>query len=184
MYYFLLLLHLIYIAHPPTNALNVPSRLSRREVVAGAASTILLSPFPSLANTAISVSDLDESKRTLASFEFRREALGRPKPSKLFRRSLDQKFAVLLMRTSYNVLDEMDVVGMDQFQRDFFLVRSTYYQDYVTALGGSTVVKQGDLTDPNYFDYISFAQYRTINYELLKPASIFKEQQVSEGCID
>ncbi|GMI44593.1 hypothetical protein TrCOL_g6454 [Triparma columacea] len=81
------------------------------------------------------------------------------------------------MRTSYAVLDEMDVVAMDQFQRDFFLFRSTYYEDYVNSLGGPGVVKQGDLTDPNYFDYVSFAQYRTINYELDKPASIFKEQQ-------
>jgi hypothetical protein len=124
----------------------------------------------------ISVSDLEETKRTLTSFELRKEALGRPKPKKLFRRPIDQKFAVLLMRTSYAVLDEMDVVAMDQFQRDFFLFRSTYYEDYVNSLGGAGVVKQGDLTDPNYFDYVSFAQYRTINYELDKPASIFKEQ--------
>lgn len=140
-------------------------------------STIPLLPLPALANAPIQVSDLEETKRSMTSFELKRESLGRPKPTRLFRRPLDQKLAVLCMRTSYSVLDDMDVVGMDQFQRDFFLIRSTYYENYVNSLGGSGVVKQGDLSDPNYFDYISFAQYRTINYELEKPAGVFKEQQ-------
>jgi hypothetical protein len=38
----------------------------------------------------------------------------RPKPPKLLRPKLDRDFAVLLMRTSYNVLDELDCVPMDQ----------------------------------------------------------------------
>jgi hypothetical protein len=47
----------------------------------------------------------------------------RPKPVKILRNKLNQDFAVLLMRASYNVLDELDCVPMDQFQRDFFLIR-------------------------------------------------------------
>lgn len=47
----------------------------------------------------------------------------RPKPMRLLRNKLNQEFAVLLMRSSYNALDELDCVPMDQFQRDFFLVR-------------------------------------------------------------
>ena len=45
-------------------------------------------------------------------------------------------------------------------------------------------MQQGDLADPNYFDFISFAQYATINRELNDPAVIFEEQQpvdVGEG---
>lgn len=101
----------------------------------------------------------------------------RPKPPKLLRRKLSQDFAVLLMRASYNALDELDCVAMDQFQRDFFLIRSSEYQDYTKALGDG-MVQQGDLTDPYYFDFISFAQYRTINRELTQdPPFVFQEMQ-------
>ena len=47
----------------------------------------------------------------------------RPKPTRALRNKLSLDFAVLLMRSSYNALDELDCVPMDQFQRDFFLVR-------------------------------------------------------------
>ncbi|KAG7355975.1 hypothetical protein IV203_000661 [Nitzschia inconspicua] len=103
----------------------------------------------------------------------------RPKPPKLLRRKLSQDFAVLLMRSSYNALDELDCVAMDQFQRDFFLIRSSEYQDYTNALGDG-MVQQGDLTDPYYFDFISFAQYYTINRELTQyPPFVFQEMQPS-----
>lgn len=36
----------------------------------------------------------------------------RPKPPKLLRRKLSQDFAVLLMRSSYNALDQIDCVAM------------------------------------------------------------------------
>lgn len=47
----------------------------------------------------------------------------RPKPPRVLRPRLSKDFAVLLMRSSYNALDELDCVPMDQFQRDFFLIR-------------------------------------------------------------
>jgi hypothetical protein len=103
----------------------------------------------------------------------------RPKPPKLLRRKLSLDFAVLLMRSSYNALDELDCVAMDQFQRDFFLIRSSEYETYTNALGNG-LVQQGDLTDPYYFDFISFAQYKTINRELTQnPPSVFEEMQLA-----
>jgi hypothetical protein len=43
---------------------------------------------------------------------------------------------------------------------------------------GPGMVQQGDLTDPYYFDFISFAQYKTINREItLDPPMIFEEQK-------
>lgn len=40
------------------------------------------------------------------------------------------------------------------------------------------MVQQGDLTDPYYFDFISFVQYKTINREIsVNPAFVFEEQQ-------
>lgn len=73
--------------------------------------------------------------------------------------------------------DELDIVAMDQFQRDFFLIRSAEYEPYVNDLGPG-LVSQGDLTDPYYFDFISFAQYLTINRILTNdPPMVFEEQQ-------
>ena len=63
------------------------------------------------------------------------------------------------MRTSYKVADELDFVPMNEFQKDFFLLRQTEWDPYRKQL---PKVTQGDLADPNYFDFISFAQYATI----------------------
>ena len=42
---------------------------------------------------------------------------------------------------------------------------------------GPGIVQQGFLTDPYYFDFISFAQYTTINREIFQdPPSVFVEQ--------
>ena len=82
------------------------------------------------------------------------------------------------MRSSYNALDDIDVVGMDQFQRDFFLIRASEYETYKSNLGPG-MVQQGDLTDPYYFDFISFVQYKTINREIKNnPLFVFEEQQI------
>jgi len=68
-------------------------------------------------------------------------------------------------------------IHQDQFQRDFFIIRQAEYQSYVNALGPGAV-KQGILTDPLYFDFISFAQYATISRDLAgNPPLMFEEQQ-------
>lgn len=101
----------------------------------------------------------------------------RPKPLKLLRPALSQDFAVLLMRSSYQATDELDIVAMNQFQRDFFIIRSAEYEPYIEALGPG-LVTQGDLTDPYYFDFISLAQYLTINRVInSNPPAVFEEQQ-------
>ena len=65
----------------------------------------------------------------------------------------------------------------DQFQRDFFLIRRSEYETYLKALGPG-LVQQGDLSDPYYFDFISFAQYEAINREISNdPPFVFEEQQ-------
>uniref|UniRef100_A0A7S4ND68 Uncharacterized protein n=1 Tax=Odontella aurita TaxID=265563 RepID=A0A7S4ND68_9STRA len=100
----------------------------------------------------------------------------RPKPPKVLRSKLNQDFAVLLMRSSYNALDQLDCVPMDQFQRDFFLIRQAEYEPYVNILGPG-VVQQGNLVDPYYFDFISFAQYATISRDMKDPPEFFEEKQ-------
>ena len=62
------------------------------------------------------------------------------------------------------------------------MIRQAEYQPYVELLGPG-MVQQGDLTDPFYFDFISFAQYMTINREItVDPPMVFEEQQpVDQG---
>jgi len=107
-----------------------------------------------------------------------------PKIPRESRQRLNQDLAVVLMRSSYNATDELDFVAMDKFQKDFFLRRQNKWEDYRNdvkkATGGSSVM-QGDLGDPFYFDFISFAQYDTINFELEKPAAAFEELRTAEG---
>jgi hypothetical protein len=50
----------------------------------------------------------------------------RSKPPKVLRNTLNIDFAVLLMRSSYNALDQLNCVAMDQFQRDFFILVSDH----------------------------------------------------------
>jgi len=109
-------------------------------------------------------------------FSARAERALRPKPAKVLRPRMNLDFAVLLMRSSYNAVDEIDIVAMDQFQRDFFLIRQAEYKPYADSLGAGAMM-QGDLADPNYFDFISFAQYSTISREINNPPSVFEEQQ-------
>ena len=62
------------------------------------------------------------------------------------------------------------------------MIRRSEYETYLKEIGAGAV-QQGDLTDPNYFDFISFAQYKTINREITQnPPYVFEEQQPqSEG---
>jgi hypothetical protein len=45
---------------------------------------------------------------------------------------------------------------------------------------GPGSVKQGELVDPNYFDFISFAQYATIARDMRDPPGVFEEMQPVE----
>ena len=145
---------------------------SRRRLLS-LCSIAVLSPLPAFAATPITEGEAD-------GLGARFERKLRPRAPKVLRSNLNQDFAVLLMRSSYNALDQIDCVAMDQFQRDFFLIRQAEYQPYIDQLGPG-VVQQGMLTDPYYFDFISYAQYATISREINdKPALVFEEQQPEE----
>ena len=109
-------------------------------------------------------------------FSARLERKLRPKPARVLRPRMNLDFAVLLMRSSYNAVDDIDIVSMTQFQQDFFLIRQAEYKPYADQLGVGAM-QQGDLADPNYFDFISFAQYATIAREIKDPPLVFEEQQ-------
>lgn len=89
------------------------------------------------------------------------------------RTCMDLPFAVCLMRSSYSAVDELDFVPMDIFQKSFFLFRQDEWQGYKDE---HPLSMQGDLSDPVYFDFISFAQYRTIAAFLRSPKRDFVER--------
>eukprot|EP00617_Octactis_speculum_P014960 CAMPEP_0185754408 /NCGR_PEP_ID=MMETSP1174-20130828/13058_1 /TAXON_ID=35687 /ORGANISM="Dictyocha speculum, Strain CCMP1381" /LENGTH=374 /DNA_ID=CAMNT_0028432599 /DNA_START=84 /DNA_END=1208 /DNA_ORIENTATION=+ len=93
---------------------------------------------------------------------------------------IEQDFAVLLMRSSYNTVDALDFIGMDTFQREFFLFRQSKYEKYIEALSNAFIV-QGELADPRYFDFISYAQYATISSCMNRGLFVFTEQVGADG---
>lgn len=158
---------------------NVPEDAQRRllfsQPLTAAASTLvaMTTTLPANAAPPMTIQESD-------GFNARLDRSRRPKPPKTLRSTLNQDFAVLLMRSSYVALDQLDCIAMDQFQRDFFLIRQAEYLPYIELIGPG-VVQQGMLTDPYYFDFISFAQYATISREVNKdPAVVFEEQQPQE----
>lgn len=83
----------------------------------------------------------------------------RPAPVVATRAPLSADLAVGLMRSAYEVLDSMDVVAMDDFQRSFWLLRSDEWARFRAENVG---VSQGVLTDVRYFDFISTCQFAAI----------------------
>lgn len=52
----------------------------------------------------------------------------RPKPYEGLRLQVDKDLAVLLMRSSYQVTDDLDFLPMDGFQKAFFFVRQAEWE--------------------------------------------------------
>jgi len=95
----------------------------------------------------------------------------RPKPIRIPRTFLFLQFAVLLMRSCYNTVDDLDFFPMNQFQKDFFLLRQDEWEKYIKE----NDVKQGDLTNALYFDFISSAQFASITQSIQGAKQIFEE---------
>ena len=82
-----------------------------------------------------------------------RTFLRKKPPTFLLRPTLNRDFAIVCMRNSYQAMDELNCIAMDQFQRDFFLIRQAEYEPYIQTLDGLiSLPQQGDLTNPYYFD--------------------------------
>jgi hypothetical protein len=101
-----------------------------------------------------------------------------PQPRQLPRRRMDLDFAVLLMRTSYAAADALDFMAMNDFQKRFFLLRQDEWDAYRDKVSR---VMQGDLSDPNYFDFISYCQYATIGAGMRSGKLVFNELIDSNG---
>ena len=118
---------------PPKN-IEIEHFISRRRWISSIATTmissgsILLSQEVANAAPPLSADQADN-------FSARVERARRPKPAKVLRPRLNLDFAVLLMRSSYGAVDDIDIVSMTQFQQDFFLIRQAEYKPYADSLG-------------------------------------------------
>lgn len=90
------------------NQQTANTALDRRKFFTHASSCLLFLPIaPEVAAAAAPVTTKDtDSLGAMAKRAFRQ------KPPKVLRRKLDMNFAVLLMRSSYNSLDQLDCVAM------------------------------------------------------------------------
>lgn len=152
--------------------------ITRRAVLSSGAGAAALAtgaaPMPAAAERA-GLLDVDVA--------FELDWRSRPPLPTMARQTLDQDFAVCLMRSSYNVVDGLDFVAMDEFQKVQYLTRQDEWERYLAesrrAFGAAP--EQGQLSDPAYFDFISFVQYRTINAFLARPVMLFDELVTAEG---
>jgi len=97
-----------------------------------------------------------------------------PDPVKVPRKSLDQRFAVILMRAAYETADKLDFIPMDEFQVKFWKLRRNEYDPY-TLQYSPIPIRQGELTDPLYFDFISYTQYALLAKEMPRGKMVFEE---------
>jgi hypothetical protein len=97
-----------------------------------------------------------------------------PQPVTLPRRILGLSFAVLLLRSGYDTADALDFVAMQEFQRSFWLLRQSDWEPY-TIQYSPIKITQGDLSNPNYFDFIAAEQMTTISTFMRNGIQTFRE---------
>ncbi|KAK9807874.1 hypothetical protein WJX72_011848 [[Myrmecia] bisecta] len=150
---------------------NQASRCSSQPaaVWGGAAAVLLSAPQAALAASLPGIS---------GSNLFDMSSFTQPEPVLFPRKAVDQRFAVLLLRSTYDAVDALDFIAMDTFQVKFWKVRQSEYERY-TLQYLPVRIRQGDLTDPNYLDFISFAQFLTISREIPNGRQVFQEY-----CVD
>lgn len=97
-----------------------------------------------------------------------------PPPVQLLSRpTIELPFAVALMRSGYNAVDALDIVAMDEFQKEFFDIRIHSWEKYLRDNPG---IKQGQLSNAKYFDFISYVQMNTTLKFIREPLSVFSEK--------
>ncbi|KAL4428540.1 hypothetical protein ABPG75_002629 [Micractinium tetrahymenae] len=104
-----------------------------------------------------------------------------PGPIAFPRRQLGLNFAVLLMRSGYEAVDDLDCVPMDEYQKRFWKLRQAEWEPY-TLLHAPLRITQGKLDDPLYFDFISFSQAASASNVFSQGQQVFEEyDEETEG---
>ena len=103
-----------------------------------------------------------------------------PDPVRFPRAPLDIKLAVLLLRSTYETVDAMDVMAMDTFQINFWKSRQSEWEPY-TQQYSPLKIEQGKMTGPLYFDFISYTQFKVVSKEIPRAQGVFEERAGAEG---
>lgn len=105
-----------------------------------------------------------------------------PSPVLVPRRTFaDTAFAVALLRSGYETVDELDCYPMDTWQKEFWLRRRSEWESY-RSQNEPLRIEQGDLANPLYFDFIAAMQFATVDKSLREPKQRFKEFCGEEEC--
>jgi hypothetical protein len=97
-----------------------------------------------------------------------------PQPIALPRRRLNLPFAILLLASGYDTADRLDFIAMQDFQKDFWLLRGAEWEPY-TLQYSPLKITQGDLSDPQYFDFIAAMQFSSVTIAMKNGLQTFKE---------
>jgi len=103
-----------------------------------------------------------------------------PEPVMFPRPKVELAFAVCLLRSSYEAVDECDVLPMDVFQATSWKFRASEWEPY-KYLYEPLRIEQGAIADPLYFDFVTFVQTATIGRAIPKSTSVFEERVGAEG---
>ena len=103
-----------------------------------------------------------------------------PEPVMFPRPTIALAFAVCLLRSSYEAVDECDVLAMDTFQATSWKFRQSEWEPY-KYLYEPLKIEQGAIADPLYFDFATFVQTATVGRAIPKSTSVFEERVGAEG---
>ncbi len=88
-----------------------------------------------------------------------------PEPVRIPRARVDDTLAVACMRSLYSTVEDLEIVPMNEYQREFWTYRSDIQPDYLQIVE-PLKPRIGDLTDPLYLDFISYSQFIVAAREL------------------
>ncbi|UPR02626.1 hypothetical protein HOP50_10g59530 [Chloropicon primus] len=81
-----------------------------------------------------------------------------PDAVKFPRKTVNDVVAVSFMRSLYSSVEDLELVSMQTFQKEFWLYRQQVQGDYIAALQ-PLQPSVGDLTNSSYLDFISFCLF-------------------------
>lgn len=94
-----------------------------------------------------------------------------PNAIKFPRKTVNDELAVACMRSLYSTVEDMEIVSMETYQKDFWMYRASLQPDYIELLD-PLKPRIGDLTDPSYLDFISYSQFYVAGQKLEKAAAL------------
>ena len=105
-----------------------------------------------------------------------------PNAIKFPRRQVNDDLAVACMRSLYATVEDMKIVngGMGNYQKDFWVYRGGIQPEYLDIIA-PLKPRVGDLTDPLYLDFISYAQFYVAAQTLAQAIKVDKSFQVEDS---